>query len=62
MPQNITINKVKAIFTTNINKSIYFNLNDTKSKKVFVVENGMLVPKYNISVGTRERRYKKTNY
>ena len=57
VPQNIIINKVKAIFTTDINKSIYFNLNDTKSKKVFVVENGMLVPKYNISVGTRERRY-----
>lgn len=57
VPQNIIINKVKAIFTTDINKSLYFNLNDTKSKKVFVVENGMLVPKYNISVGTRERRY-----
>ena len=57
VPQNIIINKVKAIFTTDINKSIYFNLNDTKSKKVFVVENGMLVPKYNISVGTMERRY-----
>lgn len=56
-PVSITINKVKAIFTTDINKSIYFNLNDTKSKKVFVVEDGMLVPKYNISVGTMERRY-----